>query len=241
ARTSQSAATAIFLMVIATLWFGCSNAAREIVAEQAVFHRERMVNLKVSSYLIAKLAMLGLLGLVQCSALLLVVGQGCALVGDRWRTLFLLWLAALVGTGLGLGLSAIARTSEVAISLVPLVLLPMVVLGGAMQPVHGLKQPARSLAQAMASRWAFEGLIALEGAARPGVLSPVGPTLEAGTSPRATGGLARAVVKKVDLAEHYFPLTERNPPSAGARALATMFFGLVTAIAWILRLRGRSR
>src|SRR5262249_43177686 len=35
----------LFLVVLATLWFGCSTACQQIVKERAVYRRERMVNL----------------------------------------------------------------------------------------------------------------------------------------------------------------------------------------------------
>src|SRR5262249_210622 len=37
----------LFLVVIVVLWFGCNNAAKEIVKEEAVYSRERAVNLGI--------------------------------------------------------------------------------------------------------------------------------------------------------------------------------------------------
>ena len=36
-----------FLMVVAAIWFGCNNAARDIVGEWTIYKRERMVTLKL--------------------------------------------------------------------------------------------------------------------------------------------------------------------------------------------------
>ena len=74
-----------------------------------------------------------------------------------------------------LTISALARTSEVAIALLPLVLLPMVILAGILQPVHEMGKSTQWLAQAMPSRWAFEGLLLLEVADRPQWTPPVLP------------------------------------------------------------------
>jgi len=38
-----------FPMVVAAIWFGCNNAARDIVGEWTIYQRERMVNLKLPS------------------------------------------------------------------------------------------------------------------------------------------------------------------------------------------------
>src|SRR5205807_2251418 len=83
-----------------------------------------------------------------------------------------LLLTAFVGVALGLLVSALARTSEVAIALMPLILLPMVILGGALFPRH--KMPAPALADCMPSRWAYEAMLVLEAeehAAAPSVQS----------------------------------------------------------------------
>ena len=62
-----------FLMVVAAIWFGCNNAARDIVGEWTIFYRERMVNLKLPSYVLSKFALLLLLSLLQCVILLAIV------------------------------------------------------------------------------------------------------------------------------------------------------------------------
>ena len=61
---------AIFLLAVAAIWFGTSNAAREIVAEQAIYRRERMVNLSGVNYVLSKFTLLTGLCIVQCTVLL---------------------------------------------------------------------------------------------------------------------------------------------------------------------------
>ena len=159
---SGATTSVLFLMVVAALWFGCSNSAREIVGEWAIYHRERMINLKIPAYVASKLAVLGALCLVQCACLLGVVGLFSRLRGDWPPMLGILWLAALIGVAVGLLISAMARTPEIAISLVPLVLLPMVILGGMLSPTHEMNGLMRLLSGVMPSRWAFEGLLLVE-------------------------------------------------------------------------------
>ncbi len=112
-KTMTSLGVTLFLMTLAALWFGASNAVREIVGEWAIYRRERMVNLKLLPYVASKLTLLGVLCVLQCGLLLLIVGPGCNLKGP-WLAMFgILLLAALIGVGIGLTLSALARTSEV--------------------------------------------------------------------------------------------------------------------------------
>jgi len=212
-QSGVATATVLFLMNIAAIWFGCSNAAREIVAEWAVFTRERMVGLQLSAYVGSKLGLLSFIGLTQCVLLLSIVKFGCR-VDAPWLRLFTsLSLSMLVGTCLGLLISALARSSEVAISLVPLVILPMVVLGGMMQPVHEMDQPARALAQLVPSRWAFELAVHSEAQERTSIA----------TAP--------------DLADPYFPAKRRIPAATVIAVLMTQTCLLVAGTAAVLRSR----
>lgn len=212
----------VFLLGLASLWFGCSNAAREIVGEWAIYHRERMVHLKIPSYVGSKFVVLGALCLLQCAILLGVVHWGAGLRGP-WSSMFvLLTLTSLVGLGIGLNVSSLARSSEVAIALLPLILLPMVILGGILQPLDAMNAPVRLLAHAMPSRWAFEGLLLLEADHRPKLPQPT-----------KSGG-----AKQQDLAEHYFPVDLRRTGTRTACvALTSMLLLLLWAVQKILRSR----
>ncbi|MEZ4458271.1 MAG: FHA domain-containing protein [bacterium] len=153
---------ALFLLVIAAVWFGCSNAAREIVAEQAIYRRERMVNLSIASYVLSKFAVLGALCMLQCVVLLSMTYVVLDFQGFPLYHLAILWSSAMCGVGMGLFLSSIVRTSEAAMALVPLLLIPQVILGGAIMPVADMNPPTWALSQATISRWAFEGMLQAE-------------------------------------------------------------------------------
>jgi len=220
---AAATATTVFLLAIAALWFGCSNAAREIVAEWAIYHRERMVNLSLPAYVGSKLAVLGGVCVVQCCALVAIVHYGCGLRVPWQPLLAVLILTSLVGMALGLLLSARAPSSEVAISLVPLILLPMVILGGILQPPHEMGQPVESLSSVMASRWAFESLLILESGERPEWTPPALPG-----QPPATSR---------DVAEAYFPADDRLSPAVPVAVLAAMLAVLIAVILQVLRSR----
>ena len=150
--------------------------------------------------------------------------NSCNICGDRATMLAVLILASFVGLGLGLAVSALARTSEVAIALIPLILIPMVIAGGMMKPVHELNTPMQAFADSMASRWAFEGMLLVESEARPAWTPPAPP--------------ATAAPPPQDLAERYFPVrTARFGLAASLAALLSMFGALAIAIMTILKLR----
>ena len=210
----------LFLLALAAIWFGVSNSAREIVAEWAIYHRERMINLKIPSYLASKFAVLGGLCVLQCVILIGVVHWGCNLQGPWLAMLGLLVLTALAGVALGLLVSALARTSEVAVALVPLLLLPMVILGGALIPRHDIVAPA--VADVMPSRWAFEGLLLLETEGR-----EVGPS----------GAQQGAPSVNPDMAEGYFPGGDRLGVAGCVAVLAGMLVALLAGALVALKRR----
>jgi ABC-type multidrug transport system ATPase subunit/pSer/pThr/pTyr-binding forkhead associated (FHA) protein/ABC-type multidrug transport system permease subunit len=151
-----------FLMAVAAIWFGCNNAAREIVGEWTVFRRERMVTLKLAPYVLSKLAVLFVLALVQCLSLLLIVHVSLGLKSNFVLNLVVLVLAAMVGAAMGICISALTRTTESAIALLPVVLLPVIALGGGMRPLHLIDGNYRWLTDLVPSRWAYEANLLLE-------------------------------------------------------------------------------
>ncbi len=253
----RASSTTLFLLSLAALWFGCSNAVREIVGEWAIYHRERMVNLKLPSYVASKFAVLGLLCVVQCAILTAISAWGCELRADPLQLLGALLLVSLVGLGIGLTISAAARTSEVAIALLPIVLLPMVILGGVMQPIHKMNSTVGQCANLAPSRWAFEALLTLESDERrraperpkfPTVLAPK----PADDNPEATPADEKKSDKKQkdekddkddednkrpDVAQHYFPKKDRLGYERCMAVLGIMFAVLVVGISTILRVR----
>jgi len=156
AQFSAKVASAHFLMVVAAVWFGCNNAARDIVGETPIFQRERMVNLKLPSYVFSKIAVLAMLCVFQCLALLGVVYFFSDLSGSFVTLLAVLIAASLTGTALGLLISAVSPTTEAAIAFLPVVLLPFILLSGGIKPVHEMPATARLISAITPTRWAYE-------------------------------------------------------------------------------------
>lgn len=155
-----------FLMVVAAVWFGCNNAARDIVGETAIFLRERMVNLKLPSYVFSKFSILGLICVFQCVALLGITYALCGLEGPFFTLLGVLIACSLVGAALGLLISAQAPTTESAIAFLPVVLLPFILLGGGIKPVHDMPTVAQWVAAICPTRWGYEANVLQEAKAR---------------------------------------------------------------------------
>jgi hypothetical protein len=162
--TTPDHAPAIFFLVVAAVWFGTSNAAREIVSERAIYVRERMVNLGLFNYIFSKFLFLSVICAVQCAILLAIVffalgfNGGFSAFGIALATLT---ITAMNSTAMGLLLSALVDSSEAAMALTPIALIPQVVLGGLMVPMTTnplLEWPM----YLMPARWGFQGVVAQE-------------------------------------------------------------------------------
>ncbi|HEX4338192.1 MAG TPA: FHA domain-containing protein [Polyangiaceae bacterium] len=154
----------IFFLVVSAVWFGTSNAAREIVSERAIYVRERMVNLKLWNYVVSKFVLLSLFCVVQCTILLTIVFFALGFRGGFGA--FLVSLGTLIATAmnsvaLGLFVSALVTSSEASMALTPIALIPQVVLGGLMVPMTTnpmLKWPMFIIP----ARWGFQGVVGQE-------------------------------------------------------------------------------
>jgi ABC transport system ATP-binding/permease protein len=120
-----------FFAYVATLWFGCSNAAQEIVKESAIFRRERLVGLSRSSYLMGKFVWMGTITSLQSLVL-----YACPLITMRVplsaaaMEILGLLLLGYAATGIGLAISSFARSALQAVMLVPLILIPQILFSG---------------------------------------------------------------------------------------------------------------
>jgi ABC-type multidrug transport system ATPase subunit len=155
--------TLLFLLALTAVWFGCSNAARELVKERPIYLRERMVNLRILPYLLSKVVVLGALALVQCVAFLAILHEWFFIPGHLPLLLGAMMLSSLVGILMGLALSAVAGTADRAMTLLPILLIPQVLFTS--PSVHmDMKGPAGYVARAMPTWWSFDLLrrIAIE-------------------------------------------------------------------------------
>jgi ABC transport system ATP-binding/permease protein len=127
----------LLLLAVSSFWLGCNSAAKEIVKERVLFRRESDHNVRAETYLASKLGVLILVGIVQTFVLFAVVKIWCAPAGP-WLGQFSVLLALMTaGTSLGLLLSAVAKTEEMAITLVPIVVIPQILLAGVIAPLSG--------------------------------------------------------------------------------------------------------
>ncbi|WP_204103380.1 MULTISPECIES: FHA domain-containing protein [Spirulina sp. CCY15215] len=145
----------LFVFTCAAIWVGLSTSLQEIVKETAIYMRERLVNLRLFSYLGSKLGVLGGLALSQTLLMaiaILVCFQSPEPELIPWSlgigiTTFLTLLTC---TNLGLMISALVENSAQANSALPLLLLPQIIFSGVLFKMEGIGQ---YISWFMLSRW----------------------------------------------------------------------------------------
>lgn len=156
------AKTLIFLLVIVALWFGTSNAAREIVKESSIYRRERRIGLKIIPYILSKLTVQTGLVLVQTLLLTGIVAVGLGVGNGSAETLFYLYLTliltALAGVLMGLLISAVSSNSDRATSFVPIALIPQIIFGGAIVSLESMGPVGDFISRFAAARWGYKAL-----------------------------------------------------------------------------------
>ena len=150
----------LFIMVLATIFSGLLNACREIVAERAIFRRERRVNLQILPYLMSKIALLWTIGLVQSLILIVVMRSIISLNASTTEVFAVLAATSLASTIIGLLISAVVVAETQAMSFTNLVLIIHLVMGGCVFPLD--QDWKKVLASPMISRWATEALLDAE-------------------------------------------------------------------------------
>ncbi|MSU80605.1 MAG: ATP-binding cassette domain-containing protein [Gemmataceae bacterium] len=146
-----------FLLVISSLWFGCSSSAQQLVRERSIYRRERMVNLRLDSYLFSKFWLLAIIGAVQCTLMLAMVRMWKDEI-DWPIMLPVMVLASWNGIAMGLIISALASTADKATAIVPMILLPQIILAGVLTPL-GNMSPAMSIgSKVVVARWANQAM-----------------------------------------------------------------------------------
>jgi ABC-type multidrug transport system ATPase subunit len=150
-----------FLLLTGSIWLGLIASCREVVRERPILDRETAVGVRLDAYLVAKCLVLFPLATAQVVLLVVPVlilqplGLGPAV---DLQVLGVCIVAGWAAVAMGLWLSASVDTSDQATSSVPLVLIPQLLLAGAIIPLASMFGPLKLLANITVSRWALTGL-----------------------------------------------------------------------------------
>jgi len=162
AGKAEQAITMLFLVGLITILVGTITSVREIVKEDAIYRRERMVCLQVLPYVGSKVAV-GLLFAVYSAVILFgfklaAVDFSHLATADIARLFVPFLLGTFSGLMWGLVVSALAPSEDRAMLLVILVLVPQFVFSGGMVPVSDLGTAGQTLGLVTSTRWELGAL-----------------------------------------------------------------------------------
>src|SRR5438477_2649042 len=124
--------TFLFLRLIIAMFLGLTTSADDIIRDRAVLQRERNLDVRLSYYVIAKTVTLGVFALIQCVLFVLIGNYVLEIRAMFWIYLGIMFMTAMSGVSLGLLISSLVADPKTAANIVPLVLIPQIIMGGAL-------------------------------------------------------------------------------------------------------------
>jgi ABC-type multidrug transport system ATPase subunit len=163
-RLSENLPQFLFISVIVSLFLGLSFSAEEIFRDRPLLKRERFLKLNWNAYLTSKIALMFGLSAVQ-SFMYASISILILEIPDAFGTMFLtLFSLSAFANLLGLNLSSAMRSAKTIYIMIPLLIIPQIIFGGAIirfdrfNPAFTQVDRVPWIGNLMASRWGFEGI-----------------------------------------------------------------------------------
>jgi ABC-type multidrug transport system ATPase subunit len=154
----------LFMSVVVALFLGLTVSAEEIFRDRKIIEREKYLNISRSSYLLSKINFLFGLSAVQTFMYVFISQHILEVEGMMWRQWLILFTTSCFGNMMGLNISSGMKSVISIYILIPLVLVPQLLLGGAMirfddlHPSLTRKVYVPALGDIMTTRWAYEAM-----------------------------------------------------------------------------------
>lgn len=154
----------MFMCVLVALFVGMMVSAEEIIRDRKILKRESFLNLSKGSYLFSKVIILFFISAIQTLTFVLIGNYILEIKGmyiDYWLVLF---TTSCCANMLGLNISAAFNSVVTIYILIPFLLIPQILLSGALVRFDELNPKISGQAlvpfagDMMTSRWAFEAL-----------------------------------------------------------------------------------
>ena len=122
----------IFISLVVAMFLGLTNSANEIIRDKGMLSRERGHGIIVSQYILSKFIILLLFSVTQ-SWIYLWIGNSILLIHHMTEH-YMLWMVItnLVGSSIGLLISVSIKSNKGALSLIPIIIIPQILLAGAL-------------------------------------------------------------------------------------------------------------
>jgi len=165
--------TFLFLSVLISVFLGITNSIEEIIKDQKILLREKMLKISNLNYYLSKYLTLVPFAIIQN---VLFIGIGYFILGGKEFYLHFILvtsLVAMIGIAIGLFVSSIPKvTSKAATNLIPIILIPQIIFGGALITFEQMNKqlklyensPMPEVCNFMPTRYGFEAMVTYIGA-----------------------------------------------------------------------------
>ena len=164
-RENENIPIYIFMALIVVVFLGLTLSAEEIFRDRKILKRERFLNLSHSGYLISKILILFLISAVQSLLFVIIANSILEIKQMAFAYWFALFTTAAFANMLGLNISSAFNSAITIYIVIPLLIIPMMVLSGAMFSFGKLNRKISRidkvpvLAEFMPTKWSYEALM----------------------------------------------------------------------------------
>lgn len=164
-RVNENIPIYVFMALIVALFLGLTVSAEEIFRDRKILKRERFLNLSRSSYLVSKVIILFSISAIQALLFVVVANTILGIRDMGFIYWFALFSTAAFANILGLNISASFNSAVTIYILIPLVMIPMMILSGAMFSFDKLNRSVSRvdkvpvIAEFMVTKWSYEALM----------------------------------------------------------------------------------
>lgn len=154
----------LFMAVIVAIFVGLSVSSEEIIKDRAILKRESFLNLSWSSYLGSKIFILFILSAIQSFTFVAIANTVLEIQGmffSHWLVFFTTWCSAILA---GLMISDSFKTTVNVYIVIPFLIIPQIILGGALVKYDKMNPSVSShdnvplFGELIIARWGFEAL-----------------------------------------------------------------------------------
>ncbi len=164
-RENENIPIYIFMSIIVALFLGLTISAEEIFKDRKMLKREHFLHLSHSSYLVSKVAVLIVISSLQAFLFLIIANPILGIKGLFFQYWLALFTTAFCANMIGLNISSALNSAITIYIVIPLIMIPMMILSGAMFPFDKLNRQIGSvdrvplIAEIMPTRWTYEALM----------------------------------------------------------------------------------
>lgn len=164
-RENENIPIYIFMALIVAVFLGLTQSAEEIFRDRKNLKREKFLNLSHSGYLVSKVLILFLISAIQSFLFILIANSILEIKQMFFPYWFAMFTTAAFANMLGLNISSTFNSAITIYIVIPLLIIPMMILSGAMFSFEKLNRNISRidkvpvLAEFMPTKWSYEALM----------------------------------------------------------------------------------